>query len=105
MRSFSTSARQLLKLHGYPLHNLPKPRPKSATTYLKNGAVKKVGKVVSAEILFRKDGSSPVHKSGFNPNDPEETISVIIEDENGNKKIHHIYEDGTGTSRVGDDRE
>lgn len=53
---------------------------------------------------FRNDGSSPVHKSSYNPNDPEEILSVRIEDENGERKTHHIYKDGTGTAYVGDER-
>ncbi|AEO62406.1 uncharacterized protein THITE_112236 [Thermothielavioides terrestris NRRL 8126] len=105
MRSFSTSARKLLQYLGYPFADLPGPWKTATETYLHNGAAKKVGVIKSVEILHRNDGSSPVHKSHYNPNDPEEVISVRIEDENGNKRTHHIYSDGTGTGFVGDKRE
>ncbi|KAK2810548.1 hypothetical protein FQN50_002805 [Emmonsiellopsis sp. PD_5] len=88
-----------------------------------NGAVTKVGEIESIEILYmlkrirlrfstdegscrhRNDGTSPVHKSRYNPNDKELIVSARIKPLIGSAKTHHIYANGTGTMKVGDKKE
>jgi tetrahydromethanopterin S-methyltransferase subunit C len=51
----------------------------------------------------RSKNGNPIHYSQFNPLDKEKVISVRIV---GAKAIKtcHIYGDGTGTTRMGDNR-
>ncbi|KAI1144863.1 hypothetical protein F4825DRAFT_445324 [Nemania diffusa] len=48
---------------------------------------------------YPADGSSPVHTSGYNPNDKRDILSAKIKLEDGSiaPGTHHIFEDGRGT--------
>ncbi|KEZ46698.1 hypothetical protein SAPIO_CDS0543 [Scedosporium apiospermum] len=105
-RAFSTAIPNLAKWLGYKRELLPPVFERAAVRYAENGAVKKVGKIESIEILHRNDGSSPVHQSSYNPDDKELILSVRITPADGSRaRTHHIYADGTGTIRKGDKRE
>ncbi|KAI1505774.1 hypothetical protein F5X99DRAFT_428882 [Biscogniauxia marginata] len=104
--NLSTSARKLVKWLGYNKEALPKDFKQALETYVKNGAVKKIGQVDSIRILHRNDGSSPVHRSSSDPSDKELHINARIAPANGSRKrIHHIFADGTGAMKKGDRRE
>jgi len=45
-----------------------------------------------------------VHKSHYNPKDKEDVISARVEGEDDTKTCH-VYEDGTGTTKKGGDRD
>ncbi|KAI9932523.1 hypothetical protein MW887_008765 [Aspergillus wentii] len=105
-RAFSTARQNLAKWLGYSKELLPQPFGQAVDRYGSNGAVKKVGKIDSIEILHRNDGSSPVHRSHFNRKDKELIISARITPADGSgARTHHIYADGTGTIKKGDRRE
>ncbi|RAH47243.1 uncharacterized protein BO95DRAFT_430531 [Aspergillus brunneoviolaceus CBS 621.78] len=105
-RAFSTARQSLAKWLGYNKELLPSDFRNAAERYSENGAVKKVGKIESIEILHRNDGSSPVHQSHFNRNDKALVISARITPADGSRpRTHHIYADGTGTIKKGDKRE
>ncbi|KAG8414794.1 hypothetical protein J3458_008704 [Metarhizium acridum] len=82
-RFFSTTARALVRFIGFKVEDLPQPY---------NNAVKK----------FTSRGGS-AEQSSYNPEDKEFIISAKI---TGSKdtKTCHIYQDGTGTIKKGDDR-
>ncbi|KAK4207752.1 hypothetical protein QBC37DRAFT_354774 [Rhypophila decipiens] len=105
-RLFSSSSKANLKWTGYSVNKLPKPWATAVKTYAKNGATKKVGGPIDTiEILHRKNGQSPVHKSSFNKNDPADIVSMRVTPVNGRPKTHHVYIDGRGTAHMGDKRE
>ncbi|KAF4468807.1 hypothetical protein FALBO_4297 [Fusarium albosuccineum] len=105
-RYFSTTVRRFVRWTGYAKELLTPEFQAAAEHYAANGAVKKVGEIESIEILHRNDGSSPIHQSTYNPNDPEFIISARITPADGSRpRTHHIYANGTGTCRVGDRRE
>ena len=45
-----------------------------------------------------------MHKSHYNPDDMEDVISIRIKGEDGTKTCH-VYENGTGTTKKGGDRD
>ncbi|KAL4861657.1 hypothetical protein BDV12DRAFT_61531 [Aspergillus spectabilis] len=105
-RAFSTARQNLAKWLGYNKDLLPSGFKEAAERYAENGAVAKVGKIDSIEILHRNDGSTPVHQSHFNRNDKALIISARITPADGSRpRTHHIYADGTGTIKKGDKRE
>ncbi|RAK98772.1 uncharacterized protein BO80DRAFT_427116 [Aspergillus ibericus CBS 121593] len=105
-RAFSTARQNLARWLGYNKELLPPVFKDAAERYVENGAVQKVGKVDSIEILHRNDGSSPVHQSHFNRLDKAMIISARISPADGSRpRTHHIYADGTGTFKKGDKRE
>ncbi|OOO12344.1 hypothetical protein OAory_01000930 [Aspergillus oryzae] len=105
-RAFSTARQSLARWLGYNKELLPPVFKEAAERYAENGAVAKVGKIDSIEILHRNDGSSPVHQSHFNRNDKALIISARIAPADGTRpRTHHIYADGTGTIKKGDKRE
>ena len=56
--------------------------------------------------LRTRGKESPVHKSGYNPQDKEDIISVRIQPKDGSAAYtHHVYANGTGTFKKGDKRE
>ncbi|KAF5536476.1 hypothetical protein FMEXI_10334 [Fusarium mexicanum] len=105
-RYFSSTARSFIRWLGFPKDSLTGGFKGAVGFYSENGARKKVGEIESIEILHRKDGSSPIHQSHYNRNDPEFIISARITPADGSRpKTHHIYQDGTGTIKAGDKRE
>ncbi|RSL51811.1 hypothetical protein CEP54_011232 [Fusarium duplospermum] len=105
-RYFSTTARNFVRWLGFSKEELPPKFQQAVEHYAENGAVKKVGEIDSIEILHRNDGSSPVHQSHFNPKDKAYIVSARITPADGSRaRTHHIYENGTGTFRMGDRRE
>ncbi|KAH7230475.1 uncharacterized protein BKA55DRAFT_582923 [Fusarium redolens] len=105
-RYFSSTARSFIRWLGFPKESLTDGFKEAVEFYSENGARKKVGEIESIEILHRNDGSSPIHQSHYNRNDREYIISARITPADGTRpKTHHIYQNGTGTFRVGDQRE
>ncbi|KAJ5554919.1 hypothetical protein N7535_007362 [Penicillium sp. DV-2018c] len=99
-RAFSTARQTLQRWLGYDKELLPPVFKKAAERYVENGAVKKVGKVDSIEILHRNDGSSPVHQSHFNRLDKALIISARITPANGGRpRTHHIISTRTVLAR------
>ncbi|TWU78567.1 hypothetical protein ED733_003594 [Metarhizium rileyi] len=97
-RFFTTASSRLIRWLGYDRKMLPGDFFNAVEHYSVNGAVKKVGKIESIEILFRNDGSSPVHVSSFNPQDEELIISARITPADGSRPMtHHIYGNGTAS--------
>ncbi|WPG98697.1 Hypothetical protein R9X50_00149100 [Acrodontium crateriforme] len=93
------------RIVGYSLHMLPSHFRKALETYLKNGALQKVGEIEWITIKTRGN-DSPVHKSQTNPEDKEDVISVRIQPKDGSRACtHHVYANGTGTMNIGDKRE
>ncbi|KAI1424334.1 hypothetical protein F5Y12DRAFT_753248 [Xylaria sp. FL1777] len=109
-RFFSTSAAvsAIKRLLGYPIENLD-PKWKSAVeTYKANGAPKKVGQPVAEVLIFYpEDGSSPVHNSGYNPEDKRDILSAKMRLADGSiaPGTHHIFDDGKGTLKKGEEPE
>lgn len=104
-RHFSTSvAKAVGKWLGYDRENLTPTWKKAVEKFTEPGgsAEQKLGKVEEATIKTRAEG--PVHKSHFNPADTEDVISVRIKGENDTKTCH-VYEDGTGTTKKGGQRD
>ncbi|KAJ5198839.1 hypothetical protein N7491_000595 [Penicillium cf. griseofulvum] len=105
-RTFSTAREVIVSWLGFKKELLPPNFKQAAEIYAENGAIKKVGKIDSIEILHRNDGTSPVHQSHFNRNDKALIISARITPADGSgARTHHIYPDGTGTIKKGDRRE
>ena len=54
-------------------------------------------------ISYRPDkGPTPVHRSTYNPKDASLVISVLVTPEVGKPRVHHVFEDGSGTMSVND---
>ncbi|KAJ5882291.1 uncharacterized protein N7529_000963 [Penicillium soppii] len=109
-RAFSTAREAIVRWLGFNKELLPPNFKQAAEVYAENGAVKvryrAFGKIDSIEILYRNDGTSPVHQSHFNRNDKAQIISARITPADGSgARTHHIYPDGTGTIKKGDRRE
>ncbi|CAG8973432.1 hypothetical protein HYALB_00006458 [Hymenoscyphus albidus] len=104
MRPFSTSARALFKRLGFPVESIPDTHRSGYEKFFSpdGGAEQKFGKTKSA--LLKPRGGNPVHQSSFNKADKALIISVVVEGERG-KATCHIYEDGTGTRKKGDERQ
>ncbi|KAM5440961.1 hypothetical protein MferCBS31731_004100 [Microsporum ferrugineum] len=102
-RLFSTTARALLSWSGFDRFRLPEKWRRAVDTFTVPGgaAEAKLGKLTHVNIKYRDD--NPIHQSHFNRDDKEWVISAEISGENG-KKVCHIYEDGSGTTKKGDDR-
>ncbi|KAL6707077.1 hypothetical protein ACN47E_004829 [Coniothyrium glycines] len=97
---------KIVKIFGYSVEKLPPIFRTALDTYMKNGAVKKVGEIDSVEIKTRGD-ESPVHTSHFNRKDKEKVLSIRVKPVDKSKitLTHHVYSDGTGTLKMGDKRE
>ncbi|PGH08029.1 hypothetical protein GX51_01470 [Blastomyces parvus] len=102
-RLFSTSVRTLLIWSGFDKSRLPPKWRTAVENFTKpgGGAEAKLGKLKSVNIKYKDD--NPVHKSHFNREDQEWVISAEISGVNG-RKVCHIYENGTGTTKKGDER-
>ena len=73
---------------------------------LKSIAVSLLGRATyDCSHRHRNDGSSPIHRSHYNPEDKGLIISARVKPTNGPARTHHIYANGTGTIGVGDKRE
>ncbi|KNG83000.1 hypothetical protein ANOM_008745 [Aspergillus nomiae NRRL 13137] len=102
-RLFSTSARAFLEWAGFDRYKLS-PKWRSAVerfTGPGGGAEARLGKLRRVDIKHRDD--NPVHQSHFNRDDKEWVISAEISGENG-RKVCHIYDDGSGTTKKGEER-
>ncbi|KAI9698962.1 MAG: hypothetical protein M1836_003151 [Candelina mexicana] len=103
IRAFSTSsAKSVNKWLGFSRDKLTPTWRKAVEKFTEPGgsAEKKLGKIDSFEIKSRDEG--PVHKSHYNPEDEEDIISMRIRGENDTKTCH-VYEDGTGKTKKGED--
>ncbi|KAL8919613.1 MAG: hypothetical protein Q9172_004916 [Xanthocarpia lactea] len=91
----------VVKWLGYGLNKLSPVWKTAAETFTKRGgsAEQKLGELKSVEIKSRKEG--PVHKSHFNPQDPEEVLSVVCVGAKRTKTCH-VYADGKGTTKKGE---
>ncbi|OCL07466.1 hypothetical protein AOQ84DRAFT_389488 [Glonium stellatum] len=101
-RFFSTTARNLLKWLGFDRTELP-PSWRSAVEKFAGpggGAEQRLGPVNSIYIKSRQ--GNPLHQSHFNRADKRTVISAEISARNG-KKVCHIFEDGSGTTKKGED--
>ncbi|KAJ5507898.1 hypothetical protein N7527_010041 [Penicillium freii] len=91
-RAFSTARETIVRWLGFKKELLPPNFKQAAEIYAENGAVKKVGKIDSIEILHRNDGTSPVHQSHFNRNDKALIISArILPADGSGARTHHIF--------------
>ncbi|KAL4785299.1 hypothetical protein BJX76DRAFT_324690 [Aspergillus varians] len=102
-RLFSTSARALLYWTGFDRSKLSE-RWQSAVEKFTDpggGAEARLGKLKRVDIKYRDD--NPVHQSHFNRDDKAWVISAEISGENG-RKVCHIYDDGSGTTKKGEER-
>jgi hypothetical protein len=56
---------------------------------------------------YPEDGSSPVHTSGYNPDDKRKILSAKMKMADGSiaPGTHHIFEDGKGTLKKGEEPE
>ncbi|OTA94875.1 hypothetical protein M434DRAFT_394247 [Hypoxylon sp. CO27-5] len=102
-RFFSSSARALVKFLGYNVDKLRKPYSSAVKKFTAPGgsAEQKLGKLESVYIKSRNN--NPVHQSSYNKKDKAWVISAKIVGSKDTKTCH-IYEDGTGTIKVGDER-
>ncbi|KAG8408171.1 hypothetical protein J3459_018133 [Metarhizium acridum] len=102
-RFFSTTARALVRFIGFKVEDLPQPYNNAVKKFTSRGgsAEQKLGTL--HEVYIKSRNGNPVHQSSYNPEDKEFIISAKI---TGSKdtKTCHIYQDGTGTIKKGDDR-
>ncbi|EEQ91221.2 uncharacterized protein BDCG_06341 [Blastomyces dermatitidis ER-3] len=102
-RLFSGSLQTLVRWSGFDKSKLSAKWKTAVENFTKpgGGAENRLGKLNSVNIKHRDD--NPVHKSHFNRDDNEWVISAEISGANG-RKVCHIYEDGTGTTKKGEER-
>ncbi|KAJ5820586.1 hypothetical protein N7474_006177 [Penicillium riverlandense] len=100
---FSTSVRALLHWTRFDRKKLSEQWQSAVENFTKPGgeAEARLGKLRRVDIRHR-DGN-PVHQSHFNPDDKDWVISAEISGADG-RKVCHIYEDGTGTTKKGEER-
>ncbi|KAL8848491.1 MAG: hypothetical protein Q9221_006493 [Calogaya cf. arnoldii] len=105
-RAISTSAVKAVEQWlGYPLQSLTPKWKEPVVKFTSSGGAAEVqlglGKITSVEIKSRDEG--PVHTSHYNPKDLAEIISIRVVAEHGTVTCH-VYEDGTGTTKMGGER-
>ncbi|KAF1345525.1 hypothetical protein BDV97DRAFT_402103 [Delphinella strobiligena] len=101
-RAFSSTARSLVQWLDFAREKLPSTWQTATTKFAcpGGGAEQRLGKVESVVIKSRAEG--PIHQSHFNRADKKLVISARIKGSLGTKTCH-IYEDGTGTTKKGED--
>ncbi|KAJ8132003.1 hypothetical protein O1611_g1614 [Lasiodiplodia mahajangana] len=109
LRSFSTSAALLVKrLVGYSHEKLDPKWQHALETFKNNGARKKLKRDVrELLVLYREDGSSPVHTSSYNPQDTRPILSVkcMFHDGTLAPGVFHVLLNGKGMGFLNDKEE
>ncbi|EFY86150.1 hypothetical protein MAC_07815 [Metarhizium acridum CQMa 102] len=102
-RFFSTTARALVRFIAFKVEDLPQPYNNAVKKFTSRGGSAEQLQLSTPLTTSRSRNGYPVHQSSYNPEDKEFIISAKI---TGSKdtKTCHIYQDGTGTIKKGDDR-
>ncbi|KAK3687958.1 hypothetical protein B0T22DRAFT_141643 [Podospora appendiculata] len=101
-RFFSNSARSLVRFLGFSVDKLPPGFRDATHNFTKPGGVAEQELGTLKEVYIKSRNGNPVHQSHFNREDKAFVISARIVGSKATRTCH-IYENGSGTTRKGED--